>query len=175
MIRLRFAERMLLGNTIKPTLDSPECALIERSMPAASRQVATFARTPNELAAASRAGSWFIPAIDTTSPAGKLLFQVTGAFAEFERSMIRQRVRAGLSVIKGIIARDGEFKSKAGVVRKRLGRPGGGPEKFKMALRELEKGTGIAKTARLVGLGTGTVHKLKRGMVTDAGGSQARR
>src|SRR5215469_9909457 len=34
--------------------------------------------------------------IDTTTPAGKLVFQVTGAFAEFERSMIRQRVRAGL-------------------------------------------------------------------------------
>jgi DNA invertase Pin-like site-specific DNA recombinase len=27
---------------------------------------------------------------------GKLMFQVTGAFAEFERSMIRQRVHAGL-------------------------------------------------------------------------------
>jgi len=35
-------------------------------------------------------------AIDTTTPAGKLMFQVTGAFAEFERSMIRQRVHAGL-------------------------------------------------------------------------------
>jgi DNA invertase Pin-like site-specific DNA recombinase len=34
--------------------------------------------------------------IDTTTPAGRLMFQVTGAFAEFERSMIRQRVRAGL-------------------------------------------------------------------------------
>jgi DNA invertase Pin-like site-specific DNA recombinase len=31
--------------------------------------------------------------IDTTTPAGKLLFQLTGAFAEFERPMIRQRVR----------------------------------------------------------------------------------
>jgi len=30
--------------------------------------------------------------IDTTTPAGRLMFQVTGAFAEFERSMIRQRV-----------------------------------------------------------------------------------
>ncbi len=34
--------------------------------------------------------------IDTTTPTGKLLFQITGAFAEFERSMIRQRVRLGL-------------------------------------------------------------------------------
>ena len=35
-------------------------------------------------------------AIDTTTPAGKLMFQVCGAFAEFERSMIRQRVKLGL-------------------------------------------------------------------------------
>jgi DNA invertase Pin-like site-specific DNA recombinase len=36
-------------------------------------------------------------ALDTTTPAGRLMFQVTGAFAEFERSMIRQRINAGLS------------------------------------------------------------------------------
>jgi DNA invertase Pin-like site-specific DNA recombinase len=35
-------------------------------------------------------------ALDTTTPAGKLMFQITGPFAEFERSMIRQRVNAGL-------------------------------------------------------------------------------
>lgn len=35
--------------------------------------------------------------IDTTTPAGRLMLQVTGAFAEFERSMIRQRVRARLA------------------------------------------------------------------------------
>jgi len=33
--------------------------------------------------------------LDTTTPMGKLLFQVTGAFGEFERTMIRQRVNAG--------------------------------------------------------------------------------
>src|SRR6516225_9065070 len=38
--------------------------------------------------------------IDTTTPMGKLLFQVTGAFAEFERTMIRQRIHAGLRTIK---------------------------------------------------------------------------
>jgi DNA invertase Pin-like site-specific DNA recombinase len=100
--------------------------------------------------------------IDTTTPAGKLLFQMTGAFAEFERSMIRQRVRAGLSVIKAKIERDGKFVSKAGKVRKRLGRPGAEADKLDWARRELTKGTGICKTAKLTGLGTGTVHKLKR-------------
>ena len=37
-------------------------------------------------------------ALDTTTPAGKLMFQITGAFAEFERSMVRQRVNAGLKL-----------------------------------------------------------------------------
>jgi DNA invertase Pin-like site-specific DNA recombinase len=92
--------------------------------------------------------------IDTTTPAGRLLFQMTGAFAEFERSMIRQRVNAGLK--------------RAVAQGKRLGRPGGEPEKLEKARRELAKGTGILKTAKLVGLGTGTVHKLKREMVAAA-------
>src|SRR5262245_21404264 len=35
-------------------------------------------------------------AIDTTTPMGKHVFQITGAFAEFERRMIRQRIKAGL-------------------------------------------------------------------------------
>ena len=65
--------------------------------------------------------------IDTTTPAGKLLFQMTGAFAEFERSMIRQRVNAGLNVIKDKLSRDGKFESKRGIVRAKLGRPGAEP------------------------------------------------
>jgi hypothetical protein len=50
------------------------------------------------------------------------------------------------------------------VVRLRLGPPSADSKKLKLARADLEKGTGILKTARLVGLGTGTVHKLKREM-----------
>src|SRR5262245_21283205 len=102
--------------------------------------------------------------LDTTTPAGKLLFQITGAFGEFERSMIRQRVKVGLAPIKSKIARGEKFTSKAGIVRRNLGRPGAEPDKMERARRELARGTGIGKTARLVGLGTGTVHRLKREM-----------
>jgi len=35
------------------------------------------------------------PGIDTTSPNGKLLLQILGAFAEFERNLINQRTKAG--------------------------------------------------------------------------------
>jgi DNA invertase Pin-like site-specific DNA recombinase len=91
-----------------------------------------------------------------------LSFQITGAFAEFERSMIRQRIRAGLNVIKDKFARDGKFTSKAGKVRRKLGRPGAEPDKIELARLELAKGIGIIKVAREVGLGVGTVHRLKR-------------
>jgi DNA invertase Pin-like site-specific DNA recombinase len=81
--------------------------------------------------------------IDTTTPTGKLLFQITGAFAEFERSMIRQRIRAGLSVIKEKIVRDGKFVSRTGRVRRKLGRPGAEPDKIEQARRELARGSAL--------------------------------
>jgi DNA invertase Pin-like site-specific DNA recombinase len=34
--------------------------------------------------------------VDTTTPGGKAMFQMLGVFAEFERSIIQERVRAGL-------------------------------------------------------------------------------
>ena len=34
--------------------------------------------------------------LDTTTPTGKLMFHITGAFAEFEKNIIRERTRAGL-------------------------------------------------------------------------------
>jgi DNA invertase Pin-like site-specific DNA recombinase len=47
--------------------------------------------------------------LDTTTPAGKAMFQMMGVFAEFERAMIQERVRAGLA--------------RAKAEGKRLGRP----------------------------------------------------
>jgi DNA invertase Pin-like site-specific DNA recombinase len=89
-------------------------------------------------------------AIDTTTPAGRLMFQVTGAFAEFERSMIRQRVNAGLK--------------RAIEQGKQLGRPKIDPSLEKRILSHLKAGKGILKVARECGVGTGTVHRIKREM-----------
>jgi len=47
--------------------------------------------------------------IDSTAPAGRLMFQVLGAIAEFERELLRERVKAGMAQAK-----------RAG---KRIGRP----------------------------------------------------
>lgn len=93
-------------------------------------------------------------AIDTTTPSGKLMFQVTGAFAEFERSMIQGRIHAGLARAKAcgkVLGR------KPGTVIADRG-------KLAAARKLLRKGVGIGKTARTVGLGNGTVQRLKQAM-----------
>lgn len=38
--------------------------------------------------------------VDTTTPAGRMMMQMLGSFAEFERSMIRERTRAGLAAAR---------------------------------------------------------------------------
>ncbi len=40
-------------------------------------------------------------AINTTTPAGRILMQMIGSFAEFERAMLRERTRAGLGSAGG--------------------------------------------------------------------------
>jgi DNA invertase Pin-like site-specific DNA recombinase len=78
---------------------------------------------------------------------GKLLFQITGAFAEFERSTIRKRITAGLKTVKAAIATKGSFVARnSGIVRKRLGRPSADPKKVEAARRYLAQGMGVLKT-----------------------------
>jgi len=99
--------------------------------------------------------------VDTTTPAGRAMFGMLGIFSEFEREMIVARVNAGLARARDAIERDGHFISKAGKKHKRFGRPNADPKKLEKARQELANGTGVLKTAKLVGLGTGTVQRLK--------------
>jgi DNA invertase Pin-like site-specific DNA recombinase len=101
-------------------------------------------------------------AVDTTTPAGRAMFQMLGIFSEFEREMITARVNAGMARARDELVRNGNFTSRAGIVRRSLGRPGAEPEKIERARVGLAKGIGIIKVAREVGLGVGTVHRLKR-------------
>ena len=92
-------------------------------------------------------------AIDTTTPAGRLMFQITGAFAEFERSMIRQRINAGLR--------------RAVAAGKQLGRPRIEPALEKRIQGQLRAGKGMLKVAKECGVGTATVQRIKREMEGD--------
>jgi DNA invertase Pin-like site-specific DNA recombinase len=88
--------------------------------------------------------------IDTTSPAGKAMFQMLGVFSEFERAMIRERVHAGLA--------------RARANGKRLGRPLIGPEIEEAIRASLRAGVGMLKTAKTHGVGTSVVQRIKADM-----------
>jgi DNA invertase Pin-like site-specific DNA recombinase len=84
--------------------------------------------------------------IDTTTPAGKAMFQMCGVFAEFERAMIQERVKAGLD--------------RARNQGKTLGRPrvqASVEQKIKAARQQ---GKGIKKIAQELKIGVSTVQRV---------------
>ncbi len=92
--------------------------------------------------------------LDTSTPAGKAMFQMLGVFAEFERSMIVQRVRAGIAKARAQGTRSG----------KAIGRPKVSDDKISAIRAALAAGNGIRKAAKLVGVGNETVHRIAREM-----------
>ena len=92
--------------------------------------------------------------LDTTTPAGKAMFQMMGVFAEFERSMIQERVRAGLR--------------RAKAEGKQLGRPRIAPELETQILAALKlpgRTDGIRKIAKRFGVDPSTVQRISRPFV----------
>ena len=84
--------------------------------------------------------------VDTTTPSGKAMFSMMGVFAEFERSMIQERVKAGLA--------------RARAQGKRLGRPPVPPIKIAKVKALREQGLSIRKIAKRVGISHGKVQSL---------------
>jgi DNA invertase Pin-like site-specific DNA recombinase len=82
--------------------------------------------------------------VDTSTPTGKMVFTVLGAVAELERSLIAERVRAGL--------RNARAKGK------RLGRPRVNVDRAKIANLRSE-GHSWAAIAAAMGVGEGTVRR----------------
>ena len=89
-------------------------------------------------------------AVDTTTPAGRMMMQMVGAFAEFERAMLKERTKAGLDAAR------------------KEGRIGGRPPKLKphqqqeiVTLVKQGKKT-AADAARLFGVHPATVSRLLR-------------
>jgi DNA invertase Pin-like site-specific DNA recombinase len=88
--------------------------------------------------------------LDTTTPSGKAMFQMLGVFAEFERAMIAERVRAGLARARA----DG----------KQLGRPKTAAKTERAIRAALAKANrpGLRKIAASLGVGVGTVQRVSR-------------
>jgi len=82
--------------------------------------------------------------LDLSTPSGRLMFQIIGAMAEFERALIQERVKAGL--------RNAKAKGK------RLGRPRADVDLSQVeALRA--SGASWREIAEKLGIGLGTVHR----------------
>ena len=86
--------------------------------------------------------------IDTTTPAGKAMFQMMGVFAEFERAMIRERVNAGIARAKA----DGKHCGRPFINTKLEGR-------IRQALAAPGR-PGRHKIAKQFGVGSGTVQRI---------------
>jgi DNA invertase Pin-like site-specific DNA recombinase len=89
----------------------------------------------------------FSEQMDTSTPAGKMVFTVLGAVAELERSLIAERVRAGL--------RNARAKGK------KLGRPRVTVDASQIA-RLRASGLSWPKIAREMGVSVGTVYAARR-------------
>jgi DNA invertase Pin-like site-specific DNA recombinase len=88
--------------------------------------------------------------IDSSTPMGRAMIQMASVFGEQERAMLRSRVLAGLDRVR-----------QQG---KKLGRPKVSPKVENTIRKHLEAGNGILKVAALVGVGSGTVQRVKREM-----------
>ena len=100
--------------------------------------------------------------LDTTTPAGKAMFQMMGVFAEFERAMIQERVRAGLA--------------RARSEGKELGRPPIAPElegRIREALNKPGRTEGVRKIAERFGVAVGTVQRISRPFAVDVASAVA--
>lgn len=86
--------------------------------------------------------------LDTSTPAGRALFQMAGVFAEFERSMIQDRVRAGMA--------------RAKAQGKQFGRPKVSSDIEAAILERRAQGHGILKIAKGLGIGSSTVQRVIR-------------
>ena len=96
-----------------------------------------------------------VQGLDTSTPAGRAMFQMLGVFAEFERAMIVSRVHAGLK--------------RARKEGRRLGRPPIDAQKeraIRAALGRRDKG--ILKIAAEQGVGSGTVQRIKAAMFSPS-------
>jgi DNA invertase Pin-like site-specific DNA recombinase len=96
--------------------------------------------------------------LDTTTPAGKAMFQMMGVFAEFDRSMIRERVNAGLRGAKAAGKKLGRRRLEDDKNKDRRAVANA----VRAALQE--GGVGIRKVAARLGVGVGTVLRIKADM-----------
>lgn len=94
--------------------------------------------------------------LDTTTPAGKAMYQMLGVFSEFERAIIQERIKAGVA--------------RARAEGKVCGRPRVGPDVEAAIRKARQGGDGIRKIARQLGVGTSVVQRVTKNLGRGRGG-----
>lgn len=101
---------------------------------------------------------------DLGTPSGKLLRTLMAGLAEFERDLIRERVKSGMAVSQSKIDRDGSFVTRAGVRRTTLGRPAGRSASTDRKAHKVHayraEGLSIRKIARALSMSAQTVQTI---------------
>ena len=88
--------------------------------------------------------------LDTTTPSGRAMFQMMGVFAEFERAIIRERVKAGIARARAEGVKLGRKSIEETDAKKTS------------AIRALlARKTGIRRIARDLGVGVGTIIRIR--------------
>ncbi len=98
--------------------------------------------------------------LDTSTPSGRAMFGMLSVFAEFERDLIRERVRAGMKVAKAEQAAGKERLHKNGRVKKPIGRPPVGADMERKVLTLRAENWGVNRIARELEIGSGTVRRI---------------
>jgi len=89
--------------------------------------------------------------IDTNTHTGKMMFQMLGVFSEFERNIIRERIKSGMERVKRTGTKSG----------KKIGRQtnvNSSTRGLVIGLRE--RGMSFGRISRELGIGVGTIYKL---------------
>jgi DNA invertase Pin-like site-specific DNA recombinase len=94
--------------------------------------------------------------MDATTPHGRAMLQMAAVFAELERGMIQERVKAGLARARAETPQQRREKGK-----KAIGRPRLSKEAEAAIAVALATGAGIHKIAREVGVGSGSVVRVR--------------
>ncbi len=122
------------------------------------RSLQDLIATLNELKAKSVDLYLHKQGLDTSTPAGKAMFQMLGVFAEFEREIIAERIHAGL-------ARAREQGTKSG---KPIGRPRTSRARRRAVVQAREAGGSIRQIAGELRMSTATVQQVLREDVAQA-------
>ena len=86
------------------------------------------------------------PQLDTSTPIGRLVFNMVGAIAQFEREIMLERQREGIAKAKA----EGKYKGRAPTAR----------VKADEALTLLKGGMGATEVARRLGIGRASVYRI---------------